>query len=127
MKTARRLTRQRRIILEELRKARTHPSASELYLAVRKRSPKISLGTIYRNLELLGTEGAITKITTESSNRFDGNAMPHPHFLCEKCKKVFDVEQPFEVKFDKKSIEKTGCRVFGASLEVYGLCKKCKR
>ncbi|MEW6328685.1 MAG: transcriptional repressor [Candidatus Micrarchaeota archaeon] len=122
-----RLTRQRKIILEELGKVRTHPSAPELYIAVRKRIPRISLGTVYRNLEQLSREGAVMKITTDSLSRFDGHSEPHPHFLCEKCGAVFDMDKPMEVRFDKKFLErKFGCRVFGASLEVYGLCKKCR-
>ncbi|MBW2706713.1 MAG: transcriptional repressor, partial [Deltaproteobacteria bacterium] len=47
------MTRQRQVILEELRKVDTHPSADEVYEMVRKRLPRISLGTVYRNLEIL--------------------------------------------------------------------------
>ena len=56
------MTRQRQIILEELRKVVTHPSADEVYEMVRKRLPRISLGTIYRNLEILSENGDIQKL-----------------------------------------------------------------
>ncbi len=55
-------TRQRRLILEELRKLKTHPTAASLYAIVRRRMPKISLGTVYRNLELLNQMGMIRKL-----------------------------------------------------------------
>jgi Fur family ferric uptake transcriptional regulator len=56
------MTRQRRVILEELRKVNTHPSADEIYEIVRKRLPRISLGTVYRNLEILSESGDIQKL-----------------------------------------------------------------
>ena len=57
-----RMTRQREVILEELRKVNTHPSADEIYEMVRKRLPRISLGTVYRNLEILSKSGDIKKL-----------------------------------------------------------------
>ncbi|MGE5577510.1 MAG: Fur family transcriptional regulator, partial [Syntrophothermus sp.] len=53
------MTRQRQIILEELKNVTTHPTADEVYEMVRRRLPRISLGTVYRNLELLAEEGII--------------------------------------------------------------------
>ena len=55
----RRITKQRQVILEELRKLNTHPSADEIYKVVRRRLPRISLGTVYRNLEVLVQMGEI--------------------------------------------------------------------
>jgi Fur family ferric uptake transcriptional regulator len=72
------MTRQRRVILEELRKVDTHPSADEVYEMVRKRLPRISLGTIYRNLEILSETGEIQRLETGSHlKRFDGRADDH--------------------------------------------------
>ena len=68
-----RMTHQRRIILEELRNTRSHPTADEVYEIVRKRIPKISLGTVYRNLELLSESGVIQKLEIGGTQkRFDG-------------------------------------------------------
>ena len=55
-------TRQRRIILEELRGVKSHPTAVEIFERVRRRLPKISLGTVYRNLDLLTRLGMIQKL-----------------------------------------------------------------
>ena len=72
-----RMTRQRRVILEELRKVKTHPSADEIYEIVRKRLPRISLGTVYRNLEILSESGDIQKLEPGCSlKRFDGMRSP---------------------------------------------------
>lgn len=74
------MTRQRSVILEELRKVTTHPSADGIYEMVRKRLPRISLGTIYRNLEILFENGDIRRLDTGSHlRRFDGRAEDHYH------------------------------------------------
>jgi Fe2+ or Zn2+ uptake regulation protein len=123
-----RFTKQRRVILEELAKSKTHPTATELYLSVKKKIPKISLGTIYRTLELLSHEGKIMKINCDSFNRFDGNAELHPHFICNNCQRVYDVEQPVKLDFDQARFEKnTLSKIFGANIEFFGLCENCRR
>lgn len=73
-----RMTRQRKIILEEVRKVNTHPSADEIYEMVRLRLPRISLGTVYRNLEILSELGKIQKLQLSGSlKRFDWNTNKH--------------------------------------------------
>jgi Fur family ferric uptake transcriptional regulator len=57
-----RMTHQRQVILEEVRNTHSHPSADEIYARVRKRLPRVSLGTVYRNLDILASEGFIKKI-----------------------------------------------------------------
>ncbi len=74
MKVGQRRSKQRELILEELRGLTCHPTADELYELVRKRISNISLGTVYRNLELLAANGVILKIETGGKNRFDGMA-----------------------------------------------------
>jgi Fur family ferric uptake transcriptional regulator len=70
----RRITRQCAVILEELRKLDTHPTADELCGIVRRRLPRISLGTVYRNLDYFVTMGEIVRLDSASSSmRFDGN------------------------------------------------------
>jgi len=123
-----RLTKQRSVILEELKKVKTHPTASELYLAVRRRIPNISLGTVYRNLEILGEEGLIMKIGCDTFNRFDGETKAHQHFFCRNCQKVYDVEENIELKFNQKIFEeKTGHKIQDFNVGVYGICKDCRR
>jgi len=67
------MTKQRRVIVEELKKLKTHPTATLIYELVRKRLPRISLGTVYRNLDLLAEAGIIQKLETAGTQkRFDG-------------------------------------------------------
>ena len=78
-----RVTRQRRVILEELRKLTSHPTAPALYEVVRRRLPRISLGTVYRNLELLARAGFIQRLDLQGAEaRFDGNPEHHYHVRC---------------------------------------------
>jgi Fur family ferric uptake transcriptional regulator len=72
------MTNQRQVILEEIQKVNTHPTADEVYETVRKRLPRISLGTVYRNLEILSACGLIQKIGPLSNQmRFDGITKKH--------------------------------------------------
>ena len=120
-----RVTRQRTIILEELRKAFTHPTADEVYSMVRQRLPRISLGTVYRNLDLLVEQGKIHKIEAAgSSKRFDGNLRPHQHVRCQKCGRVADVMFPLPVP-DTRRIVLPGFTITAARLEFDGLCDAC--
>ncbi|MCJ7604005.1 MAG: transcriptional repressor, partial [Desulfobulbaceae bacterium] len=69
-----RMTKQRQVILEELRKVKTHPTADDMYQMLRKKMPKISLGTVYRNLEILSESGIIQKLDVGGTQkRFDGD------------------------------------------------------
>ncbi|MDR2696238.1 MAG: transcriptional repressor [Deltaproteobacteria bacterium] len=120
-----RVTRQRTIILEELRKVVTHPTADELYHMVRRRLPRISLGTVYRNLDLLAEQGEILKIDSSGySKRFDGNLRPHQHVHCLKCGKVADIMLPVSVP-DTRHVVLPGFTITAARLEFDGLCTAC--
>jgi Fur family ferric uptake transcriptional regulator len=121
-----RITRQRKVILEELRKVDTHPSADEIYEMVRKRMPRISLGTIYRNLEILSETGEIQKLDTGSHlKRFDGRADEHYHIRCLRCDRLADLFVHFESELDARIKGYTDFSVLGHKLEFVGICPKC--
>ncbi len=87
----RRMTPQRKTILEVLQQSNAHPSADEIYDLVRKRLPNVSLGTIYRNLELLSGSGAIQKLELGGTiKRYDWNPKKHYHIRCTRCGRVDD-------------------------------------
>ena len=120
-----RMTRQRKVILEELRKVKTHPSADEVYEMVRKRLPRISLGTVYRNLEILSESGDIQKLEPGCSlKRFDGDTSEHCHIRCVRCDRIADAPLP-DVKFDLEQVESTDFEITGHRLEFLGLCSEC--
>ena len=83
---------QRRVIMEELRKLKCHPTADELYCIVKQRLPKISLATVYRNLGLLADAGEIKRIELAGrQSRYDGDTSIHYHLRCRKCGAVEDL------------------------------------
>lgn len=122
------MTRQRMVILEELRKMYTHPTADELYSKVRERMPHISLGTVYRNLDLLAASHEVLKLESAGSmRRFDGNMAPHRHVRCIRCGRVGDVppEAVVEADPDVRSIMVEGFTVTAARVEYDGVCDEC--
>jgi Fur family transcriptional regulator, ferric uptake regulator len=122
-----RTTKQRRLILEELRKVFTHPTADEIYGMVRSRMPRISLGTVYRNLEMLAAHGLIQKIDTSGTQRrFDGNPIPHYHIRCMACGKVDDIPGKAIQSIDEVIQELSDYEIWGHRLEFRGLCPQCR-
>jgi len=121
------LTRQRRIILEELRLARFHPTADEIYARVRKRLPRISLGTIYRNLEILAARGKVRKLNfAGSQRRFEDNLTAHHHVRCMECGKIDDVILELPFAFEEMAVSPSGYEICDVRLEFLGLCPECK-
>lgn len=121
-----RMTRQRKIILEELRKVDTHPSADEVYETVRRRLPRISLGTVYRNLEFLSKSGMIQKLETGCSlKRFDGNPLDHYHIRCIQCDRVVDAHFNIDLNITNQDHPDNDFKIIGHKLEFIGLCSKC--
>lgn len=122
-----RSTRQRRVILEELRKCTLHPTAAEIYDIVRKRLPRISLGTVYRNLEYLSQAGRITTLETAGSQkRFDGRTDIHYHVRCSRCGRVEDAPVGRIDAIDRALEAITGYDVLGYRLEFVGICALCQ-
>ncbi len=123
----RRDTKQRKVILEELRKLTSHPTASTMYEIVRRQLPKISLGTVYRNLELLTELGMIQKLEASSEEaRFDGNPAEHFHVRCMDCGRVddlLDVPPDFIMSRIK---EFSGYKIYGYKIEFSGSCPDCR-
>jgi len=120
------MTHQRQVILEELRQVHTHPSADEVYDMVRKRIPRISLGTVYRNLEILSETGAIQKLEScGSPKRFDGNPDDHYHIRCIACDRLVDAPADIHLDVERELSETTRFKVVGYKLEFLGFCPQC--
>jgi len=129
MKTSiQRLTIQRQVILEELKKTKSHPTADEVYQEVRKRIPNISLGTVYRNLEILSGCGLIKKIETAGyQKRFDGNTEPHHHVRCINCGRIGDIYCKPTIPLKEVVDKACGFEIFDYWLEFIGLCPECRK
>ena len=123
----RRNTPQRRVVLEELQKLTSHPTATDLYEIARKRLPSISLGTVYRNLELLSRVGVIQKLELGGTEaRFDGNSNSHHHIQCLECGQVGDLHGLADKLPIALPKEQNGYTILGHRLVFYGLCRQCK-
>lgn len=121
-----RKSKQREAIIRVLREPNSHPTAEQVYEQVRKHIPKISLGTVYRNLKLLQLEGKVLELDfANGKSRFDGNTQNHYHFRCEQCGRVFDVDEPVHREIEKRLAKKTGFKFYSHRLEFCGLCKDC--
>ncbi len=122
-----RKSKQKEAIFKALKGTTSHPTAEWVYERVRREIPNISLGTVYRDLELLKQEGEILKLgLAGSQSRFDGKAENHYHFRCLKCGRIFDVNGPVDKEIDERLAQKTGFTVFEHRLEFHGLCKNCQ-
>lgn len=123
-----RMTRQRQVILQEINKVDTHPTAGEVYEMVRRRLPHISLGTVYRNLDILSECGMIQKLELGGGQkRFDGCTEKHYHIRCIRCGRVGDLTTPKTLDIENAFGGKSDYEIVGHRLELLGLCPKCKK
>jgi len=103
-----------------------HPTAVELFERVRRRLPRISLGTVYRNLDLLTEMGTIQKLDLSGAEaRFDGNLHPHYHVRCQRCGRVNDVGGPPTSLVGGRLTHAAGYEILGHRLEFVGVCPAC--
>jgi len=115
---------QRLAILNYLEKHQTHPTAEEVYGAVKVRFPSLSRATVYNSLDVLKRSGSILELTINRSvARYDAQARPHPHFLCRGCGTLYDVDLPCPIR--------PGDLVLGHEVEtvhvyLHGLCTDCR-
>jgi len=123
----RRSTRQRREILEILRATDKHPTALELHAVVRKRLPRVSLGTVYRNLEVLCEDGLARKLVLAGSDtRYDGLTHDHVHVRCTGCGALRDLPAARRDAEPDVPAEAEGFAIHGFRLEYFGVCAKCR-
>ena len=121
-----RMTVQRQVVLEELKKLKTHPSADELYQKVRQRIPRISLGTVYRNLESLVEEGLALRLDAgPGPSRYDGFTKKHYHIQCVNCYRLDDIMLKLKPEPKWKYPRLSDYAVQGFKVEFFGVCPTC--
>ena len=119
-------SRQRESIKKFLMTRTEHPTAETIYENLRKEYPKISLGTVYRNLSLLTDIGEIQTISTGvGPDRFDGNPKPHYHFICKHCGQVMDLNMQGLEHINLLAQHDFPGIIEGHSVFFYGRCEAC--
>ena len=127
-KVHKRATRQLAAVYDALRGDHSHPGADEIYQRVRRALPRISLGTVYRNLQRLVAEGKIRMfLLGERVARYDPMVAEHDHFICQRCGRVEDVLLERERRVNLAPLVNRGFTVTAHSLAIHGLCQKCGR
>ena len=119
-------THQRQVVYEAVIASHGHHSPEQIYAAVRKRIPSISLATVYNNLRLFVERGLLREVSPHASTLLvDGNLEPHHHLVCSRCKSVQDIEGDF-IDFKRLSPHVPhGFDLTQPVVEVFGLCRRC--
>ena len=121
-------SRQRESIQNYLNQTNDHPTAETVYLNVKNEYPNISLGTVYRNLNLLAEMGEVLKISTPNGgDRFDGHMHPHYHFCCNKCGRVIDLDLGDLSYINKEAEKGFDGEIENHSMMFYGTCEHCSK
>ena len=125
-----RLTGPRRLVLEVVRGSNAHPTAEAVHQMVRSRLPRVSLGTVYRNLRLLVAQGLVKELPGPHT-RFDCNLSEHHHFTCLACGRIVDVAGPVTEHHSRALMSRVassgGFSVTHHRIEFYGRCAACRR
>lgn len=123
-------SRQRESIKEYLAHTTEHPTADMVYMHIKQIFPNISLGTVYRNLNLLVEQGEIRKISHGTGiDRFDADTHKHYHFSCKECSNIIDIELTHDDLDHINALAQQGFEgeIHGHSTFFYGLCPECKK
>ena len=119
-------SRQRDRIRRWIQQTDTHPTAAEIHEALRPEMEALSLGTVYRNLEVLVAEGEVDEVPCAvGATRYDGNVEPHHHFNCEACGRILDVEMPLPRGLARRLANEHGLRPSRVRIDFFGLCPTC--
>ena len=118
-------TKQRDLILKIVNDSYSHLTADEVYVLVRKELPNISLGTVYRNLNVLVNLKKIRKIKTfDNKDHYDKAFKKHDHFICLKCNRVFDL---YDTNYIESKILPKSFEVINCDITYSGYCNECKK
>ncbi|PSL26020.1 Fur family peroxide stress response transcriptional regulator [Planomicrobium soli] len=121
-----RITPQRHAILEYMIHSTAHPTADDIYRALEKTFPNMSVATVYNNLRVFRKAGLVKELTYgDSSSRFDFVTHDHYHMICSDCGKIVDFHYPGLDEVEHLASHVTGFQVDYHRLELYGTCKDC--
>ncbi len=120
----RRNTKQKQIVLNEVQSRCDHPTAEQIYEAVKKKDKNISRGTVYRNLAVLAENNRIKNINLPEINHYDFRTDNHCHFVCRECRKVFDIGIEYDKSLDCRKLS-DGFFIETHETFFRGVCPDC--
>jgi Fur family peroxide stress response transcriptional regulator len=97
-----------------------HPSAYDIYSSVKKRMPTISFATVYNNLENMVNGKELLELYDGEKKRFDPDFSPHDHFICMKCREIYDIP-----KIISSSVKYKNFKITSSMTYLNGVCEKC--
>ena len=119
-------SKQRDMIKAFLMGRKDHPTADVIYMNVRQQNPNISLGTVYRNLNLLADIGEIQRLRVgDGMDHFDADISPHYHFVCTECDSVIDLEMESIDTINDVAAKGFDGKIAGHVTYFYGTCSSC--
>lgn len=125
MKTQK-FSRQREAIKDYLMQCKNHPTADTIYANIRNEIPNISLGTVYRNLNLLVQNSEVIKLSSkDGKDRYDANLEDHYHFICDKCGCIEDVFVENLIDVETVSKFNNNFKISSYEINFMGICEKC--
>ncbi len=123
----RRETKQRRLVLSAVQSRCDHPTAEQIYEDVHAVEPRISRGTVYRNLSCLSEDGAICHVRVPGADRYDLRTELHYHIFCVKCGLVTDAPYPYKEYLDAETAQSSGFEIIRHRLVFEGICPRCRQ
>ena len=123
-----RLTPQRLAICRFLANTDKHPTAQDVYRALKPEYPSLSLATVYNTLEALASLGAIHVLGNagDDTTHYDANINPHINVICVHCHRIIDVPSPIVANLEEEASVQSGFRILGARVIYYGICPDCQ-
>ncbi len=120
------ITPQRLAIMKLLDGNKNHPSAEDIYSTLKPDFPSLSLATVYNTLEALCEAKEIQEVRIKRDKRhFDPNVVPHTHFLCRICDKIYDLELDIRTIELQIPLKMQNCQVDSYTVHLYGTCPAC--
>ena len=121
-----RRSKQRDKILEYLRRTDAHPTAQTIYHEVLPEFPSLSLGTVYRNLNILEERGLVRRLQFGSTfDRYDADTLSHSHFYCRICGQIYDLPLKGDTDLRRHIAEENGHKIDEYRIDFYGICEQC--
>jgi len=122
-----RMTPQRLAVLKVLLDRNEHLTVEEIHDRIKVDFPMTSLATIYKTVGTLKEIGEVMELSfSDESNRYDGEAYPHPHLVCVRCKKILDVNKFNIGEVPADIAGNTGYEIVGHRFDIFGVCPECQ-